>query len=302
MARPTKIFAALMCSAALALTACGSGGGNGSSGSSDASGKGDTSAPLYDKLPADIRDKGTIVVGSSIDYPPFEYYAADGKTLEGFEVELADLLEKQLGVKFDWQNASFDTLFTALRSGRYDIVYGATNDTTERQQQFDMLDYLKSAQGVVVQSGNPQGIHSEDDLCGKSMAYVRGGVQGQILEDLSKKCTGSGKQAITLLPFDGNSGEQLAVKQGQAAGMLENYPTAVTFAKESGGTLELVKGLQLSSRYFAMVVPKDQTQLLDALKQAWQAIMTDGSYKQVLDKWDLGDLAIDKPEVNGAKS
>jgi polar amino acid transport system substrate-binding protein len=301
MARRTvrKIATALACSGLLLLTAaCGSD----SSADSGAKGKGDSSAPLYDQLPADIQSAGKIVIGSSIDYPPFEYYAADGTTLQGFEVELAKALEKQLGVTFDWQNASFDTLFTALRSGRYDIVYGATNDTKERQQTFDFVDYLQSSQGFVVAKGNPAGIKKIEDICGKKVAVVRGGIQAQFLDQQTTTCTDGGMKAITILPFDGNSGEQLAVKQGQADAMLENYPTAVTFAQESKGDLEVVPDLQVSKRFFGMVVPQDDTKLRDTLQKAWQAIIDDGSYGKVLDKWSLSAIALDKADVNAADS
>jgi polar amino acid transport system substrate-binding protein len=292
------LFTAVLCAGALSLAACGSDSKDATASENAA---GSNSAPLFGELPTDIQQSGKIVVGSSIDYPPFEYYAADGKTLQGFETELAAELEKQLGVRFDWQNASFDTLFTALRAGRYDIVYGATNDTKEREQLFDFVDYLKSSQGFVVQAGNPEGIRTVDDLCGKAVAVVRGGVQQQFLEDQSATCTAAGKGAINVLAFDGNSGEQLAVKQGQAAAMLENYPTAVTFAKESDGSLELVPDLQVSERFYGMVVPKDQTELKTALTHAWQAIIDDGSYQRVLDTWGLSDIAVEKVQVNQAQ-
>jgi polar amino acid transport system substrate-binding protein len=292
-----------MCSGLLlTAAACGSDPSSDASAKSGNGGGGSSSAPLYKELPSDIQEAGKIVIGSSIDYPPFESYAADGTTLQGFEVELAKALEKQLGVTFDWQNASFDTLFTALRSKRYDIVYGATNDTKERQQTFDFVDYLQSSQGFVVAKGNPAGIKKIEDICGKKVAVVRGGIQAQFLDAQTKKCTDDGMSAIDILPFDGNSGEQLAVKQGQADAMLENYPTAVTFAQESKGDLEVVPDLQVSKRYFGMVVPKKNTELRDTLQKAWQAIIDDGSYGDVLKKWNLSEIALDKAEINAADS
>src|SRR5690348_3819572 len=156
-------------------------GGCSSSNSGSSGGSSTNSAPLFSALPEAIQQSGTITVGSSIDYPPFESYAADGKTLQGFEPELAVELEKKLGVKFQWNNANFDTLFSALRGNRYNIVYGAVNDTAEREKTFDFVDYLQSSQAFVVGKGNPQGIKTVDDLCGKAVAAVRGGVQEQFL-------------------------------------------------------------------------------------------------------------------------
>lgn len=280
----------------LVLTGCGS------AESAAGSGDNDTAAPLYKELPAEIQDAGTINIGSSIDYPPFESYADDGKTLQGFEVELADELEKHLGVTFTWNNASFDTLLPALTSDRYDIVYGAVNDTEEREQDFDFVYYLQSSQGFVVAKGNPEGIQTVEDLCGKSIAAVRGGIQAQYLEEKAKECASSGEDKLTVLTFAGNAEEQLAVKQGKAAAMLENYPTAAVFAEESNGELELVDGLQVEQQFFGMVLTKDNTELRDALVKAWQAIIDDGSYAEVLEKWNLSGIAISEAGVNAVES
>ena len=293
-ARRTQLLGALAATAAVLLAGCSTSAGGGSATPN--------SAPLYSALPESIRDAGKISVGSSIDYPPFEYYDSDGKTLRGFETELAAELEKKLGVKFEWNNAGFDTLFTALRGGRYDIVYGAVNDTAEREKTFDFVDYLQSSQGFVVAKGNPKNIKTLDDLCGQPVAAVRGGVQAQFLETQSATCANSGKKGIDVLTFDGNSGEQLAVKQGRAVALLENYPTAVSFAQDPAGSFEVVPGLQVAKAYYGMVVTKSNTQLRDTLQKAWQAIIDDGSYTKVLTKWAIADIGIPKALVNAVSS
>lgn len=262
---------------------------------------GPTSGSLFHLLPADIQKTGKIVIGSAINYPPFENYAPDGKTLVGFEVELANALEQVLGIKFQWENASFDTLFASLKAGRYDIVYGATNDTPQREQTFNMLDYVQASQGFVVTKGNPDHIRAVADLCGKSVAAVTGGVQAQWLRSVGNNiCKKAGKPEITVLTFAGASGEQLAVREGKAAALMENFPTAVVFARDSNGALELVPDLQVMKTYFAMVIPKSNPQLLDALQKGWDAIIHNGAYGKVLAKWGLSDLALPQSYVDGA--
>src|SRR5699024_5477918 len=116
----------------------------------------------------DIQDAGEIKVGSAIDYPPFEYY--EGDKLTGFEVDLAKELEKQLGVNLAWNNASFDTLLPSLKSNRYDFVYGATNDTADREKNYDFVYYLQSSQGFVTAKGDANKVKEVDDLCGEAIA------------------------------------------------------------------------------------------------------------------------------------
>lgn len=298
--RPTRsrslpLLLALPLVAAVALSACSLE----SSADRTSAGAADSQAPVFDQLPQEIQKSGAIKVGSSIDYPPFEYY--EGKELTGFEVDLAKELEKQLGVKLQWNNAAFDTLLPSLKSNRYDIIYGATNDTAEREQTYDFVYYLQSSQGFVTAKGKADKIQKVEDICGQVIAAVRGGVQAQYLDAQSKTCVKDGLKPIKILTFDGNSQEQVAVKGGRALAMLENYPTAATFVDDSKGALELAP-LQVEKRYFGMVVNKKDTELRDALVSAWQGIIDDGSYDKVLKKWGLTDIGIDKAGVNAVES
>lgn len=300
------LAAALVTAGALAIAGCSSstspksGSSNSTASQTSPSGSAQAGGSLHSELPANIQKSGQIVIGSAINYPPFENYASDGKTLVGFEVELANALEQQLGVKFKWENASFDTLFASLKAGRYDIVYGATNDTAQREQTFDMVDYVQASQGFDVQKGNPSHIATVDDLCGKSVSAVTGGIQAQWLETQSATCTKNGKGKINVLTFADASGEQLALREGKADAMLENYPTAVVFAQQSNGAFETVPNLQVAKTYFAMVVPKSSTQLSAALQKAWDAIIANGSYAKVLAKWGLSPIALTQSYLNGA--
>lgn len=295
---PIRTFATFLgvpLAACLALTGCSIDPSSAGDGAAEA----DSEAALFDELPKEIQEAGVIQLGSAIDYPPFEYYE-DGE-LAGFEVELGEHLEKKLGVDLKWNNASFDTLLPSLKSGRYDIVYGATNDTAEREASYDFVYYLQSSQGFVTAKGNADKIQSVEDLCGTTLAAVRGGVQAQYLDSQSQKCVQDGMDAIKVLTFDGNSEEQVAVKQGRALAMLENYPTAAKFVDESDGELEL-SPLQVEKRYFGMVLSKEDTQLRDAMVKAWQAIIDDGSYDEVLSDWGLKDIGIKEAGVNAVES
>jgi polar amino acid transport system substrate-binding protein len=299
-------LAALATAGALTVSGCGSSssGSTGSGGSTPAStgsssGTSSSSAPLHSLLPAKIQQAGQIVVGSAINYPPFENYSSGGQ-LVGFEVELANALQGVLGVKFEWKNAPFDSLFSSLTSGRYDIVYGATNDTPQREQSFKMVDYLQASQGFDVAKGNPTHIATVDDLCGKSVSAVTGGIQAQWLASQSAKCTQAGKPKINTLTFSDASGEELALREGKAQAMLENYPTAVIFAKQSNGAFQILPNLQVAKTYFAMVVPKNDPQLITALQKAWDAIIKNGSYGQILSKWGLSGIALKQSYVDGA--
>ncbi|OYS59274.1 ABC transporter permease, partial [Limosilactobacillus reuteri] len=86
-----------------------------------------------------IKQKGTLVVGMSADYPPYEFTTKEnGKTkYVGFEVSLAKQFDKDLGVKLVIKNMDFDSLLVALETGKIDAIISGMNVTAERKKSVD---------------------------------------------------------------------------------------------------------------------------------------------------------------------
>ena len=291
--RSIRGLATLGLAALLVLSGCGGDDGGGSGADLDR-GTASEQAPLYESLPQHIRDKGEIVLGSSIAYPPYEYFDDEGE-LQGFEPELSDAVAEQLGVPFKWEDATYDTLFSGLTAKRYDILWVGTNDTPERQERFDFVDYMKSASGLVVKAGNPEGIAAAEDMCGKTIAVARGSLQESYLNTL--ECPSG---AVEVLSLNGDTEAQLQVKQGRAAGLLTNYPSGAYYADASEGTLDIVSSLSLLPSYYGILLRKKDAELRDALQQAVQNVIDSGEYAEILQDWGLSELAIDEALVNGA--
>lgn len=293
--RVARLGAALLL--AVSLVACSHGGG---ASSAPAATTGvDTNAPLYASLPQKIKDAKEIQLGGDIAYAPMEYYDTDGKTVLGFDKELTDLLSKKVGVPIVWNNATFDGLITQLDSGRFDLVMSWMTDTPERQKQVDFVDYYKAGFVMLVQAGNPQGIKTFDDLCGKTITVQRGTTQADWAANKVKTCNAQGKQT-QLLQFDHEPESMLQVQQGRAAAGLQDYPVAVYNTRESKGKFEVV-GEQNLANPLGIAVSKKNTQLRDTVQKAVQATIDDGSYKQLIDKYQTPQGAIEKATINGGK-
>lgn len=291
----TARIAALALLGAALLTGCGS-----SDKGSDAPAKADSTAPLYKDLPADIQKAGTIVVGSDIAYAPMEYYDTDGTTVLGFDKELTDLMAKQLGVTFTWENAVFDTLIPALDSGRIDVAISGMSDTAERQQKIDFVDYYQAGAMLLVKKGNPEGITDMASLCGKKVAVQRGTTQEGYAQEQSAACEADGKPAIDLLSFDRETEAMLQVKNGRAASGMQDYPVATYNARTSGGGNDFeVVGDQIQAGPLGIGVNKDDAQLRDALQKALQAVIDDGSYQKLIEKYQTPLGAVTSATING---
>ncbi|MFJ1874731.1 ABC transporter substrate-binding protein [Streptomyces chartreusis] len=294
---------------ALILTGCGDQTNDSGSESNDTGSA--STAPLADKLPQAIRDKGVIKVGSDIAYAPVEFKDDSGKTV-GIDPDLAAAMGKQLGVTFEFENGTFDSLITGLRSKRYDIAMSAMTDTKDRQEGIDsdtgkkvgegvdFVDYFTAGVSIYTQKGKNTDIKTWSDLCGKKIVVQRGTVSEDLAKSEAKKCTGG--KTITIEAFDNDQQAQTRLRAGGAAAGSSDFPVAAYAVKTSGGgnDFQLV-GEQVEAAPYGIAVAKNNTQLRDALKAALDAVIANGEYEKVIKKWGVEDGSVTEATINGGK-
>ncbi|MEV6809328.1 ABC transporter substrate-binding protein [Streptomyces sp. NPDC051132] len=270
-----------------------------------------SSAPLADKLPQEIRSKGKIRVGADVAYAPMEFKDSSGKIV-GMDPDLAVALGKQLGVTFEFQNGTFDTLVTGLRSDRYDIAMSAMTDTKNRQEGVDpdtgkkvgegvdFVDYLTAGVSIYTRKGDTQGINDWADLCGKKLAVQRGTTSEDLAKAKSKECRGGKK--ITIEAFDDNEQAQTRLRSGGADALSADFTVAAYGVKTSGGGKDFqIVGDQVDAAPYGIAVAKKDTQLRDALQAAMNALIKNGEYQKILEKWGAQDGAVKESVINGGK-
>ena len=89
-----------------------------------------------------IKKSGKLVVGTSADYPPYEFTVKEGDKTKyvGIDIEIAKKLAKDLGVKLEIKNMAFDSLLVALETHKIDAIISAMNPTPERKASVDFSD------------------------------------------------------------------------------------------------------------------------------------------------------------------
>ncbi|MFB6713064.1 MULTISPECIES: ABC transporter substrate-binding protein [unclassified Streptomyces] len=287
----------------LLLTACGDQTKNGSGPSKT------TGSAAADLLPQEIKAKGVIKVGSDIAYPPVEFKDKSGKTV-GIDPDIGAALGKELGVTFQFENGTFDTLITGLRSKRYDLAMSSMTDTKDRQEGVDpdtkkkvgegvdFVDYFKAGVSIYTRKGDDQSIKTWADLCGKKIAVQRGTVSHNLAKSESKKCTGGKKIAIET--FDNDLEAQTRLRSGGADAGSSDFPVAAYAVKTSGGgkDFELV-GEQVEAAPYGIAVAKGNDQLTKAVQAALDAIIKNGEYGKIIAKWGVEAGAVTEAELNG---
>jgi polar amino acid transport system substrate-binding protein len=282
---------------ALALVACG-GNGTKSGGTTTTTGAASSvDQALAAKVPAAIKSDGKLLIGTDSTYAPSEFLDTDGKTVIGFDVDLFNAVAAKLGLTTQWTSAKFDAIIPGVQSGKYEVGVSSFTINTERKQQVNMISYFSAGTQWGTKTGNPTGIQP-DNACGKKVAVQTSTVQDT--EDLPKRvnqCKTSGKPAITIDRYQGQDQATASVVSGKDDAMLADSPVVAYAVKQTNGQLELLGNIYDSAPY-GYVVKKDQTDFAQALSGAVAALISDGTYKQILSKWGVEAGAITNPAVN----
>jgi polar amino acid transport system substrate-binding protein len=252
---------------------------------------------LAAKVPDTIKSDGKVLIGTDASYAPNEFLDADGKTVVGWDVDLFNAVAAKLGLQTEWQSATFDAIIPGVQSGKYEMGISSFTINDERKQQVNMVSYFSAGTQWGTKTGNPTGVQP-DDACGKKVAVQTNTVQDT--EDLPKRdeaCTAAGNPAITVDRYQRQDQATAAVVSGKDDAMLADSPVLAYAVKQTNGQLELLGDIYDAAPY-GYVIEKDQTEFAQAVADAVQALITDGTYKTILDKWGVGAGAIDNPAVN----
>lgn len=256
---------------------------------------------LAAKLPAAITSAGTLKVGSNVQSPPNNFYAADGTTVVGYEKDLITAIGAKLGVKVAYSDMAFDSLITSLASGRIDVTIAGMNDNKTRQQKINFVDYFNSGITIMVQKGNPAGIKASTDLCGKSIAVVTGTSQEDFASGVTAACTKAGKPALTVTATDSDSANQTQLRSGRVAAIINDLPSAVYISRTAGDGkyYQVVDQPPVDGAPYGIGVSKTNTALSSAVQASLQELIDNGQYAAILKAWQVQSGAVTKSVLNG---
>jgi polar amino acid transport system substrate-binding protein len=282
---------------ALALSACGSSslsGEPGAGGQSAPSVSVSENVDLSSKLPESIKKAGVIKIGTDPTYAPSEFLAGDGKTVQGFDVDLFNQVAAKFGVKTEWQPSKFGSIITGVNGKKYDMGISSFTINPERMKEVDMVSYFNAGTQWATQPGNPKGI-DPDNACGKNIAVQTGTVQEtDDLPPRQKKC---GNNKINVLSYDSQAQATSAVVTGKADAMLADSPVVAYAVKQAGGKLEALGDIYDAAPY-GYVLPKGEDEFAQAIVEALKQLEQEGAYKAALEKWGVQQGAISDFAVN----
>lgn len=227
-------------------------------------------APAFDTL-----EEGVLTVGSDIPYPPFEF--REGGEVTGFDIDLITEAADRLGLSVEVIDTDFDTIFTQLAGGRFDVVASATTITPEREEEVNFTDgYYNAQQSLTVRADS--GITSVDELGEEHSVAVQRGTTGEAWaeENLAP-------QGVTLRTFTQTPDLYSAVEGEAVDGTINDEPSAIAEVAAREG-LELVETIDTGEVYGFAVNPANEP-LLDEMNRVLSEMIEDGTYGEIYSQY-----------------
>ena len=267
------VAASLAFAGALALTGCGN-----SDAPADAAGSADASGSDTMQLVTD----GTLTIGTSAEYEPFEYME-DGE-YKGFDLELAQAIADDLGLELKIENVDFDTIVPGVASGtKYDMGIAAITATPEREKEVGFTDsYYMDDQAIVTMADNTE-VTGDNYADALNAEGVKIAVQsGSTAEAFAKENFPNAE----LVPFKNATDCFAAVQSSQANALVTNRSVAAQLVATSFSNEQVIKQISTGEEY-AIAVNKDNTALLDALNDSIAKLTEDGTVDELMTKYNI---------------
>lgn len=231
-----------------------------------------TDEPQFETL-----EEGVLAVGSCLDYRPFEFVKNGEET--GFDVELAEEIANRLGLEVEWVRANFDTIFTAVAGGQFDMVAAASTITEERQQTVDFSDpYFNARQSLTVNKQETPDIQSTDDLGEGDTVGVQKGTTGKAWAEENLK-----PQGVQIKTFEAAPQAFTDLEGGAIQGVINDEGSSIAEVEQRSG-LEVVEAIDTNEHY-GFAFSKDNPELTEAANGALAEIIEDGTYEDIFKKW-----------------
>ena len=130
-----------------------------------------------------IQAANKAVVGTSADYPPYEFVDETGNMV-GFDIELMEEIASRMGIELEWQDMPFDSLIAAVQEGKIDMSISAFNYSEERDALVDFSDpYFVTEDAFIVAEGFTGAFNQAEDAANYRIGVQSGTVQDEWVTD-----------------------------------------------------------------------------------------------------------------------
>ena len=242
---------------------------------------------LFPVVSGQAVEQEEFIVGFDAEFPPYGYKDDDGEYV-GFDLDLAEEVSKRNGWKLIKRPIAWDSKDSELESGSISCIWnGFTMNGRENQYTWS-TPYVDNSQVVIVKKG--AGIAKLSDLAGKrvivqSDSSALAALEGEDATEENKKLRASMKDLQQVADYNSafmnlESGmvDAIAMDIGVASYQLSKKNSQFIMLEE-----------RLSSEEYGIGFKKGNTKLRNQVQETLIAMLEDGTFEKIAQKWELAD-------------
>ena len=222
-----------------------------------------------------VQDKGELVVGLAAAYPPFESRNEKTGEIEGFDVDMANAIGKELGVNIKVVDAEWQALLGGLNKGDYDVLITCMSKKEASVENVNMSDVYYNLDDVIVVNSDNTTINGIKDLEGKVVGVQLGSGSEQYVDQLTglKEIKRYNYNPEAFIDLENNRNDAVVVGYAYAVDQISGNPV-FKILDEPVGSSEIV-----------MVSKAGADDLTAKLNEGLSEIKENGLYDELISKW-----------------
>ena len=245
-------------------------------------------------LPAEIAESGVLRVGiNGTSSAPLSFLADDNQTYIGSEIDIARIVADKLGLEFELKLTTWENWPLKLEAGEFDAVHANIGINAERLEKFDFASYRAAYMSFLVKKSTDFWLEDADSLSGRIIAVGAATNQERILTDWNAELEKAGKEPAELKNYSTEADTLLALGSGRVDGYLSPF-ASLSFVAARRDDMELQGRINAGwpdETLVAGTFPASSG-LAEPYAAALNALIADGTYARVLERWQLSEEAL----------
>ncbi len=223
-----------------------------------------------------------IIVGTSADFPPFEFKDANGNII-GFDIDLIKKILTDEGYTVEIQDIGFDSLIPSLETGKIDVIAAAMTITEERQQRVDLSNpYYDANQAVLVKVGADINITTIEDLKNYTVGAQTGTTGWAWVNDTLVATGKLPDDKFKSYDLYTDAVADLIIGPSRVGAIVIDSPVAESFAKK--GTVKIILNITTNESY-GFAVKKGNTELVNKINTGLAGVMETTYWENLVEKY-----------------
>ena len=228
-------------------------------------------------------EEGKLIMATNAQFPPYEFY--EGEKITGIDAEIAEAIAAKLGLELVIVDMEFDSIVESVKSGKADIGLAGMTITDERKESVNFtVSYATGVQAIIVTEGSA--ITCADDLFAEG-AFTTIGVQRNTTGDLYTTWDLEDKGMAVIDRYSKGADAVQALKTGKVDCVVIDNEPAKAFVAENEGLVVL--DTEYVEEQYAAAMNKDNTALYEAVNNALQELIEDGTVQGIIDKYIVAE-------------